>query len=103
MDKSRFGKGFIVNLLHITRHFALPPDQAFIGASDHLDELLLPERYGGTEIADLITNLRKRILWHTPGTKDPEEAREVIRLLDRIAVAVDHDLGIEGADPGEYP
>lgn len=103
MEQSRFGKGFIVNLLHLSRHFALSPEQAFIGASDHLDELVVPECFQSTEIAELVMILRKRILWHAPGTGDREDSREVIRLLDRIAVLVDIQLGISDASAGEYP
>jgi hypothetical protein len=102
MEKSRFGRGFVTNLLHISRHFGLSPEQAFIGASDHLDELILPEKYHGTELAELVTRLRKRILWHSPGSNDADEYREVNRLLDRIAILVDKDLGISDASPGEY-
>ena len=103
MEKSRFGKGFVTSLIHLSRHFALPAEQAFIGASDHLDELVVPPCFQGTEIADLVTMLRKKVLWHTPGSGDKEEQKDIIRILDRISVAVDVHLGIADASPGEYP
>ena len=40
--ESRFGRGFIVNLSLINRHFALASEQAWYGAADHLDEMTLP-------------------------------------------------------------
>ncbi len=103
MEKSRFSRGFITCLMHLSRHFALPAEQAFIGAGDHLDELVVPDGFKGTEIADLVTMLRKKVLWHTPGSNDKEDQKDIIRILDRISVAVDAHLGIADASPGEYP
>lgn len=99
---SRFGRGFIVNLSLINRHFALPPEQAWYGAADHLDEMVLPESFKGTDVEQLVGSLRKRIIWHVPGTSDKEDAKEVNRLLDRLAVAIDNNLGIKDAELGEF-
>lgn len=100
--ESRFGRGFIVNLSLINRHFALPPEQAWPGVADHLDEMALPALFKGTEIEPLVESLRKRIIWHVPGTMDKEDAKEVNRLLDRLAVEIDRKLGIKNAELGEF-
>ena len=99
---SKFGHGFIVNLLHLERHLALPPDKAFYGAADHIDGLVLPPKFRGTEIEELVTLLRKKVIWHQPGPLDKEVHAEIAQLLTRLAVAVDKALGIPDADPGEY-
>lgn len=100
--KSKFGRGFVTNLVLLSKHFGLPPDQAFYGAADHLDEFILPPQFQGTEVEELVTLLRKRVIWHQPGSMDREDATEVVRVLHRLAVAVDRQLGIKDADPGEY-
>ena len=99
---SKFGNGFIVNLLHLERHLALPPDKAFYGIADHLDGFVLPPQFRGTEIDELVTLLRKKVLWHQPGPLDKEEHHEINLLLGRLAVAIDKVLGIPDADYGEY-
>jgi hypothetical protein len=99
----QFGHGFITAIMLITRHFALPPDQAWFGAGDHVDGLVLPERFRGTEVDELTTLLRKKVIWHQPGTMDREDARDVLSTLNRLAVAIDRELGIADADPGQYP
>jgi hypothetical protein len=100
--ESKFGKGFITSIVLICKHFALPPDQAFYGAADHLDGFEVPAQFRGTEIEELATQLRKRIVWHQPGTLDKEEAAEVIRVLNRLIIAVDKALGIKDPDLGEF-
>lgn len=100
--KSKFGRGFVTNLVLLSKHFGLPPEQAFYGAADHLDELILPRQFEGTEVEELVTLLRKRVIWHQPGSMDKEDAAEAVRILHRLAVAVDRQLGIKEADPGEY-
>lgn len=100
--KSRFGRGFVVNLVQLAKHFGLPPQQAFYGAADHLDELILPDQFRGTEVEELVTLLRKRVIWHQPGSMDREDAAEVLQVLSRLAVAIDRQLGIRDADTGEY-
>jgi hypothetical protein len=100
---SRFGRGFIVNLSLLSRHFALPPEQAWFGAADHMEEMVLPPGFKGTEVETLLESLRKHVIWHTPGNMDKEDAQEVNRLLNRIVVAADRELGIKDADIGEFP
>jgi hypothetical protein len=100
--ESKFRKGFITSIVVICKHFAQPPDQAFYGAADHLDGFEVPAQFRGTEIEELATQLRKRIVWHQPGTLDKEEAAEVIRVLNRLIIAVDKALGIKDPDLGEF-
>lgn len=100
--ESRFGRGFIVNLSLINRHFALPPEQAWHGAADHLDEMILPVAFKGTEVEKLVESLRKHIIWHVPGTMDKEAAKEVNRVLGRLAIEIDRNLGIKDAELGEF-
>ncbi|MDD1671417.1 MAG: hypothetical protein LUO82_00230 [Methanomicrobiales archaeon] len=99
---SKFGHGFITNLILLSKHFGLPPSQAFYGAADHLDELVMPSQFAGTEVERLLEQLRKRVIWHQPGTMDKEDAKEVIRTLHLLAVALDQELGIKDADIGHY-
>jgi hypothetical protein len=99
---SKFGHGFIVNLVLLSKHFGLPPSQAFYGAADHLNEFVVPPQFAGTEVEELVEQLRKRVIWHQPGTMDKEDAAEVVRTLHRLAVAIDRELGIKDADIGQY-
>ena len=96
--ESRFGRGFIVNLSLINRHFALSPDQAWFGAADHLDERLLPPSFRGTEVERLVESLRKYIIPHVPGNMDKEDAKEVNRILNRLAIQIHKNLGIKDAN-----
>ena len=100
--ESKFGRGFITSITLICKHFALPPEQAFYGAADHLDGFVVPAQFTGTEIEELAARLRKRIVWHQPGTLDREEAAEVIRILNRLIIAIDKALGIPDPDLGEF-
>ena len=100
--ESQFGRGFVTNLMLIAKHFGLPPDEAWIGVADHLTEMELPDRFRGTPVEDLTTTLRKRILWHQAGVMDKEDAAEVVRVLNRLVVAVDRELGIEDPQVGKY-
>jgi hypothetical protein len=100
--KSKFGRGFITSIMLICRHFALPPERAFFGAADHLDGLEIPPQFRGTEIEELVTRLRKRIIWHQPGSMDREDAAEVVRVLNRLIIAIDRELGIADPDLGEF-
>mgnify|MGYP001198616105 CR=1 FL=1 len=100
--KSTFGRGFITPLMLIAKHFALPPEQAWFGAADHLEGLVVPGKFKGTEIEELTTLLRKKVVWHQPGTMDREDARDVIATLDRLVLAIDRELGIQDPDPGTY-
>jgi hypothetical protein len=100
--ESQFGRGFITNLVLLAKHFGLPPDEAWGGAADHLTEMMLPDRFRGTPVEDLTVALRKRVLWHQPGTMDREDAEEVIRLLYRLIMEIDRQLGIEDPQIGRY-
>ncbi|MCK9317043.1 MAG: hypothetical protein PHT97_13455 [Methanoculleus sp.] len=101
-QKSEFGRGFVVNLMLLSRHFGLPPERAFFGAADHLNDLTVPEQFRGTEIEELVERLRKTVIWHQPGIMDKEDTADVRRLLNRLAVAIDTHLGIQNPDTGKY-
>jgi hypothetical protein len=100
--KYPFGHGFITSIMLITRHFALPPEQAWFGAGDHVEGLIVPETFKGTEIEEITALLKKKVIWHQPGTLDTEDAREVIFTLNRLILAIDHNLGISDASIGEF-
>ncbi|TAJ44478.1 hypothetical protein [Methanofollis fontis] len=100
--ESKFGRGFIIPLVALSRHFALPPEQAFYGAADHLDELVLPEQFADTKIATLVEQLRKRVIWHQPGTMDREDFAEAKRVLEKLLVEIDRSLGIADPQIGTY-
>ena len=99
---SQFGRGFITNIWLITKHFALPPQQAWAGVKDHLNEMQVPPQYKGTEIEELVTMLRKNVMWHQDGQMDAEDAEAVLRILKRLVVAIDRDLGIPDPQIGKY-
>jgi hypothetical protein len=86
----------------IAKHFALPPEQAWFGAADHLEGLVVPDRFRDTEIEELTTLLRKKVVWHQPGTMDKDDARDVIVTLNRLVVTIDRELGIANPDIGKY-
>jgi hypothetical protein len=98
----QFGHGFVTSILLIAMHFALPPEQAWHGAGDHVEGLVLPEKFLGTEVEELTTLLRKKVIWHQPGTMDQDDARDVLFTLQRLVVAIDHELGISDAGMGEF-
>ena len=98
----QFGHGFMTSITLIAMHFALPPDQAWHGAGDHVAGLVLPEKFRGTEVDELTTLLRKKVVWHQPGSMDREDARDVLFTLKRLVVAVDKELGIADASAGEF-
>lgn len=100
--ENMFGKGYVTPIVLIAKHFALPPEQAWFGAADHLEGLVLPDRFRGTEIEELTTLLRKKVVWHQPGMMDKEDARDVVAVLDRLTVAIDRELGIADASAGTY-
>ena len=99
---SRFGHGFISNLVLLAKHFGLPPEKAFFGAADHLDELVLPDRFRGTEVEQALEGLRKAVLWHQPGSMDREDYTAVVHALHRLAMVIDRELGIRDPDVGQY-
>jgi len=96
-----FGHGFITSIMLIARHFALPPKEAWFGAGDHVNGLVLPEKFKGTEVEEL-TTLLKKVIWHQPGSMDKEDARDVIITLNRLVVTIDRELGIADAGIGEF-
>jgi hypothetical protein len=99
---NKFGHGFITNIMLIAKHFGLPAEQAWYGAGDHVEGFVLPEKFRGTEVEELTTLLRKKVIWHQPGTLDKEDARDVLATLNRLVVAIDHELGIPDADTGDF-
>jgi hypothetical protein len=100
--ESKFGRGFITSITLICKHFALPPEQAFYGAADHLEGLEIPPQFQGTEVEEQVAQLPKRIVWPQPGSMDKEDAAEVIRVLNRLIIAIDKALGITDPDLGEF-
>ncbi|MFA5348707.1 MAG: hypothetical protein WC294_11260 [Methanoregula sp.] len=99
---NQFGHGFVTSVILITRHFALPPEQAWFGAGDHVEGLVLPEKFKGTDVEEITTLLKKKVIWHQPGTLDKDDARDVILTLNRLVIAIDRELGIADASIGEY-
>lgn len=97
-----YGHGFITSIMHIAEHFALPPEQAWPGAGDHAEGLVLPEQFKNTEIAELTMLLKKKVIWHQPGSNDKDDAHEVTLVLNRLVIAIDHGLGIPDANVGTY-
>jgi len=98
----QFGHGFVTSIMLIAMHFTLPPEQAWPGAGDHVAGLVLPEKFRGTEVEELTTLLRKKVVWHQPGNMDREDAREVLYTLQSLVVAIDRELGIKDAELGEF-
>ena len=99
---SKFGKGFVVNLVLLAKHLGLPPDQAFFGAADHLDEMILPERFRGTLVEGALEHLRKAVIWHQTGSMDREDYAEAVRAIHQLAMTIDRELGIKDPDVGSY-
>jgi hypothetical protein len=100
---SRYGRGFIVNITHLKVKFSQPADQAWHGAADYLTELIVPPQMKGTEVEQLTDMLRQKVIWHQAGGPvDKEMYQDVKRLLDRLLVAIDKQLGIPDADIGQY-
>ncbi|QYZ78586.1 hypothetical protein E2N92_03655 [Methanofollis formosanus] len=100
--ESKFGRGFVIPIVALSKHFALKPEKAFLGAADHLTELTLPDQFRGTRIEDLVTQLRKQVIWHQPGTADAEDAEAVKKTLDRLLAEIDRALGVEDPQIGVY-
>lgn len=98
----QFGHGFVTSITLIAMHFALPPQQAWMGAGDHVEGLVLPEQFRGTEVEELVSLLRRKVIWHAPGTMDREDARDVLFTLRELIVAIDRELGIRDADAGQF-
>jgi len=100
--ENEFGHGFVTSIMLIAQHFALPPEKAWYGAGDHVEGLVLPDKFHGTEVEEILTLLRKKVIWHQPGTMDKEDARDVIFVLHRLVVAIDRELGIHDATVGKF-
>jgi len=100
--ESTFGRGFVVNLVLLSKHFALPPEQAFYGASDHLTEMQIPPRLKGTEAEELMMRLKKIVIWHKIGINDKQDAEAAQKIIKRLVIAVDRELGIEDPDMGSF-
>jgi hypothetical protein len=64
--------------------------------------MILPEKFKGTEVEELTTLLRKKVIWHQPGSMDKEDARDVILTLNRLVVAIDRELGIATPSIGDF-
>ena len=97
-----FGHGFVTSIILIAQHFALPPEQAWFGVGDHVEGLVLPEKFKDTDIEEITTLLRKKVIWHQPGTMDKEDARDVITTLQRLVIAIDRELEIPDACIGQF-
>jgi len=119
--KSEFGSGFIYNLILFAKHWYMyvenkekfnrinkekqlhmsPSSHAaqlfFYGAQDHLQELLIPKRYKGTEIEKktrifLDFCAERRLPMIPVNEKDFEKA---FKMLEEIAMLIDKDLGVK--------
>jgi len=102
-SQSRFGRGFFINISHIVTKFSHPPDRAWMGAQDYLIDLIIPARFTGTEIEELVKILRQQIMWHqVGGPMDKEQYNEVKRTLNRLLIALDKEMGIPEPDIGRY-
>ena len=101
--KTRFGRGFIIPLCHLSAKFALPPERAWVGAQDILVNFEVPNQFKGTEIEELSSLLRQRIMWHQAGGPvDKEMYASVVKTLEKLLLAIDRDLGIDDPDIGKY-
>lgn len=100
---SRHGRGFIINISHLVTKFSHTPERAWPGAQDYLTDLVLPDQFKGTEVEELVKQLRQKVTWHQAGGPTDKEMHEsVVKVLNRLLVAIDHSLGIDDADIGQY-
>jgi hypothetical protein len=101
--KSRFGRGFIIPLCHISAKFSLPPERAWMGAQDLLTNFEIPKQFQGTEVEELAKELRQKIMWHRAGGPGEAEAyAAVVKTLHELLIVVDRELGISDPDIGKY-
>lgn len=100
--ESRFGRGFITNIMLVAKHVGLPPNRAWTGLADHLIELQVPDRFRGTEVEELLTMLRQKANWHQNGMMDAEDLESLEKALDRLVLAIDRELGIEDPSIGKF-
>jgi len=120
---SEFGYGFVYNLVLFAKHafmytnfrnewekvrekskdkLSVSPEEHgaslfFYGATDHLFDLEIPERYKNTKIERKVVELlsfchARRLLYRGNGEKD---FQKVFEILDEILFLIDKDLGIK--------
>ncbi|MBP2132132.1 hypothetical protein J2128_000053 [Methanomicrobium sp. W14] len=99
---SQFGRGFITNIMLISKHVGLPPERAWVGLADHMTEAVLPDAFKGTEVDELFSQLRQKIVWHQSGLMDADDLEGVNRTLKRLVVAIDRELGVSDPSVGKY-
>ncbi len=100
---SSFGRGFIINLSHLATQFHEPPEKAWYGAQDFMTELIVPDMFRGTEIEILTKELRQKVMWHQPGGPVDKEMYFIVKkLIDRLLIAIDTNLGIQNPDIGQF-
>lgn len=99
---SQFGRGFITNIMLISKHVSLSPERAWIGLADHMTEAVLPPLFKGTEVEELFSLLRQKIVWHQNGLMDADDLEGVVKTLGRLVTAIDKELGIENPEVGKY-
>jgi hypothetical protein len=117
-EVSEFGKGFIYNLILFAKHWwkrseyshAMkkinnPEEDAlelwFNGASDHLYELEIPEKFKGTEIEEIAKYIREKGLEFGHGFKEKPTQKdfdEIFDKLERLAMLIDKELGLEDVE-----
>ena len=100
--ESRFGRGFITNIMLVSKHLGLPPERAWTGLADHLIELKVPDQFRGTEIEELLTMVRQKANWHQGGQMDSEDLESLKKAVNRLVIAIDKELGIEDPAIGEF-
>jgi len=100
--ESRFGRGFITSIMLVSKHVGLPPERAWIGLSDHLVEMQVPEQFRGTEVEELVTMFRQKANWHQAGMMDEEDLKSLEKAINRLVVAIDRELGIEDPSVGKF-
>jgi hypothetical protein len=100
--ESRFGRGFITNIMLVAKHIGLPPERAWIGLADHLIEMQVPDRFRGTEVEEHLIDLRQKANWHQSGNMDAEDLESLNKSLKRLVLAIDRELGIEDPAVGKF-
>jgi hypothetical protein len=101
--QSRFGRGFIIPISYLAIKFSLPPERAWTGAQDYFTEMIIPDQFKGTEVEELTSLLRQKIMWHQAGgPMDKQRYSDVKRIINRLLIAIDKELGISRADLGRY-
>jgi len=109
--KSEFGRGFIYNLILFSKHWWKHYDNLekyyitekalemwFNGASDHLYELEIPERYKGTEIGRLAKWIQDKGLYWGHGFERKPTQKDFDRMfkkIEKLARLIDNELGVE--------